>query len=60
MKILGICGSPRLEMKGFHHGKPDKPAKQEIVVKLLHQQTGSADGIQDLQHPRRATASPGG
>jgi hypothetical protein len=31
------------------HREPDKPAKQEIVIQLLHQQPGATDGIQDLQ-----------
>jgi len=31
------------------HGETDKPAKQEIVIPLLHQQSGAADGGKDLQ-----------
>jgi len=31
------------------HGETDKPAQQEIIIKLLHQQAGAADGVQDLQ-----------
>ena len=56
------CGQVRIEQKALLilgkdgmvpdlvvHGKADEPAKQEIVIELLHQQPVAADGVQDLQ-----------
>ena len=31
------------------HGQADEPAKQQVVLGLLHQQTFRADAVKDLQ-----------
>ena len=39
------------------HGQPHKPAKEQVIVQLLHQQSFAADRIEHLQHQRRNNCS---
>jgi hypothetical protein len=58
-KALLVLGKEGMVPDLVVHGEPDKPTKQKIVIELLHQQAGAADGVKDLQQ-QAAQQLPGG
>ena len=54
-KALPVLGENGMVPDLVVHGQTHEPAKQEIVIQLLHQQSFAADGVKDLeqQGPQR-------
>ena len=48
-EALPILGEDRMVPDLVVHGQAYKPAKQEVVIQLLHQESFAADGVQHLE-----------
>ena len=48
-KALPILGEDGMVPDLVVHGQANKPAKQEILIQLLHQESFAADGVKDLE-----------
>src|SRR5271170_3047379 len=51
-ETVTVLGEHRMIPDCIVHRKTDKPSKEQIVVQLLHQQSFTTDGIQDLHKKR--------
>ena len=56
---VAILGEDAVIPDGFVHVHPDKPAKQEVVIELFHQQPLAADRVEQLQQLRAEQALGG-
>jgi len=61
-QTLPILGKDGVVPHLVVHGQADKPAKQQIVIQLLHQQALAANGVQHLeqQSPQQLFRGNGG